>query len=157
MSLVGNRNSVAWPDRPDHRGLTLLKGHSLHREGHQVFNEVGLELTPAQRTPGRPLYGKCQCGELFGPGLTRNAVKRAHAAHKDEIRQKESTLNEESQRAVDSAFKAVREACAVEFYDTRMRYVNVQMDMEMAVALGLQVEVDGEWRTIADLEKEHGR
>lgn len=52
----------------------------------------------------------------------------------------------------------IRQACAVDFYDPRLRYVVVQMDTEIAARLGLAVyegHVDGEARftTIAELEE----
>ena len=62
------------------KGKTLLKGHTLRREG-QAFDERGRWL------PNEPYgCGKCSCGEVSVPLHTDAARKRWHRAHKDSLR-----------------------------------------------------------------------
>lgn len=64
---------------------TTLKGHGLQDEGRQYYNSRGVFTSmwpddlPAQ-------YGRCECGQTFGPGWPQTKIKQAHREHKAELR-----------------------------------------------------------------------
>lgn len=55
------------------KGKTLLKGHSLYREGDSI-------------TMGWHGQGKCSCGAISEFLSSNNARKRWHSQHKAELR-----------------------------------------------------------------------
>ena len=62
-------------------GKTMLRGHALRNEGLSIYDANG-----KQDWWGEGSHGLCECGQLFGPGLSQTAVKRAHRVHKDSLR-----------------------------------------------------------------------
>lgn len=63
------------------RGKTLVRGHTLRHEG-AAFKPNGY-LSIYDQTHG---HAKCSCGALSESLPSRNARKRWHRAHKEEVR-----------------------------------------------------------------------
>jgi hypothetical protein len=68
------------------RGKTLVKGHTLVREGWP-HDEDGSEKTYRFHTG----CGKCSCGKIYPFTFGAAARKRWHAAHKAKVLSKEVT------------------------------------------------------------------
>ena len=64
------------------RGKTLVKGHTLYREGW-AHDQDGVPFYAGNLCSG---FGKCSCGALSPWLETRNARKQWHAQHKAELK-----------------------------------------------------------------------
>lgn len=63
-------------------GQTMLPGHGLEYEGRRRYERDGITWDPSGQGSAR-----CRCGALSEPGITTNAAKQWHAAHKDALRE----------------------------------------------------------------------